>query len=221
MSIAEQLVRIAEREERVYNAGYWNGHSVGEDDGIAQGEKKERDRFWDAYQENGNRQAYNYAFAGFAWSDETYGTIKYNMQPNDLSNTFYYNYGITDTVIEIDCYYCGTLNSTFNSAKALRRIPSLKVVSWNSFSSTFKSCFALEELGISGTIARNGLDLRDSTLLNKSSIEKIITCLSSTTSDLSVTLSKTAVDNAFEDGSTGNEWLNLIATKSNWTISLA
>lgn len=33
MSIAEKLVRIADREQKVYDAGYWNGHAVGEQDG--------------------------------------------------------------------------------------------------------------------------------------------------------------------------------------------
>lgn len=62
--------------------------------------------------------------------------------------------------------------------------------------------------------------------LSKPSITSIINCLSTTTSGLTVTLSKTAVNNAFEtsegvaDGSTSQEWLNLVATKTNWTISL-
>ena len=63
--------------------------------------------------------------------------------------------------------------------------------------------------------------------LSKDSIISIINALSTATSDLPITLSITAVNNAFEtspgaaDGSTSEEWTALIATKPNWTISLA
>lgn len=75
-------------------------------------------------------------------------------------------------------------------------------------------------------VAVSGLYLAWSTLLNKKSIISIINALSGTTSGISVTLNRNAVNKAFEtssganDGSTSQEWLNLIATKSNWTISL-
>ena len=51
--------------------------------------------------------------------------------------------------------------------------------------------------------------------------------LSTTTTGLTVTFSKTAVDKAFEtaeganDGSTSPEWLALVATRPNWGIGLA
>lgn len=90
----------------------------------------------------------------------------------------------------------------------------------------FSNCPALESLTIEGTIGRNGFDARWSTKLSKASITSIINALSTTTSGLTVTLSLTAVKTAFEtssganDGSTSEEWLALIAAKSNWTISL-
>ena len=75
-------------------------------------------------------------------------------------------------------------------------------------------------------ITKNGFDVQWSTELSKESIISIINALSDTTTALTVTLSKTAVNNAFEtakgnaDGSTSEEWAALIATKQNWTISL-
>ena len=68
-------------------------------------------------------------------------------------------------------------------------------------------------------IAANGLNLTWATSLTKESIVSIINALSATTSGLTVTLSKTAVTNAF-GGVDSAEWQALIATKSNWTISL-
>jgi hypothetical protein len=74
----------------------------------------------------------------------------------------------------------------------------------------------LEELYCEGTLDITGLNLKDSTKLNKASIESIISVLSTTTTGLSITLSKTAVNNAF----TTDEWNALIGTRTNWTISL-
>ena len=93
-------------------------------------------------------------------------------------------------------------------------------------SSTFISCTRLENIIVEGVIGQSGFDMQWSTLLSKTSITSIINALSTTTSGLSITLSKTAVNSAFAtttggtDGSTSAEWAALIATRSNWTISL-
>lgn len=90
----------------------------------------------------------------------------------------------------------------------------------------FQNCTSLVDLDIQGTIGQNGFNVQWSTKLSKASIISIINALSTTTTGLTLTLSKTAVNNAFEtseglgNGTTSQEWLNLIATKSNWTISL-
>ena len=86
-------------------------------------------------------------------------------------------------------------------------------------SSAFNSCTALKEVRFYGIIA-DELNFRWSTNLSKASIASIINALSTTTSGLTVTLSKTAVDNAFEGGSGGGEFHYLIDSKENWTISL-
>ena len=90
----------------------------------------------------------------------------------------------------------------------------------------FKNSLEITYIGFEGIISQNGLNLQWSTKLDKESHVKLVNTLSSTTTGLSVTVSQTAVNKAFEtseganDGSTSQEWLNLIATKSNWTISL-
>ena len=69
------------------------------------------------------------------------------------------------------------------------------------------------------------LSFQHSTKLSKDSILSIWNALSTTTGK-TVTFSKTAVNSAFEtsaganDGSTSAEWLALIGTKTNWTVSL-
>ena len=52
MSIADKLTTIADNQQAVFDAG----------------KKAEYDRFWDAYQQNGNRVRYRMAFAGPAWA---------------------------------------------------------------------------------------------------------------------------------------------------------
>lgn len=92
---------------------------------------------------------------------------------------------------------------------------------------TFNGCSALENIIFKGELKCNGMVLTSSTKLSKASIESLINILSTSTSGLTVTLSSTSVKKAFEtssganDGNTSDEWKNLIATKSNWTIALA
>jgi hypothetical protein len=61
----------------------------------------------------------------------------------------------------------------------------------------FQSCSNLAEIRFEGVHGKNGLDLHWSTKLSKESIESVINVLSTTTNGLTVTLSKTAVNNAF------------------------
>ena len=95
-----------------------------------------------------------------------------------------------------------------------------------SFNSVFLNAHSLKNVVFLGSIANGGLDLQWSTQLSKASITSLINALSETTSALSVTLSRTAVNAAFEtsagakDGVSSAEWATLIATKPNWTISL-
>ena len=92
---------------------------------------------------------------------------------------------------------------------------------------TLGNCPSLEEVRFEGVIGKSGLNVQRSTKLSRESIISIINCLSTTTSGLSVTLSKKAVDKAFEtskganDGSTSKEWMDLLSAYDNWTIALA
>lgn len=68
MSIAEKLATIAENEHKVFDAGK------------TEGKQTEYDRFWDAFQDNGNRTQYENGFSGHGWNNDTFKP-KYNMQP--------------------------------------------------------------------------------------------------------------------------------------------
>lgn len=73
MSVADKLTIIAENESKVYEAG----------------QKAEYDRFWDCFQDNGNRKNYRCAFDYDCWNDETFKP-KYDISLN-ATKTEYYN----------------------------------------------------------------------------------------------------------------------------------
>ncbi len=68
------------------------------------GTQMEYDRFWDTYQDNGNRTHYLFAFAGYGWTDETFKP-KYDIKPRYLNGQYIFRYSkITDLVkILEDC----------------------------------------------------------------------------------------------------------------------
>lgn len=125
----------------------------------------------------------------------------------------------------IDSRSLSNHNYTFYRAEKLKYVEKviLKEDGSQSFivNYSFGQCGALEHMPFEGCIGQPNFDMHWSTKLDKESLTSIINCLSTTTSGLAVTLSKTAVNNAFEGGSTGAEWLTLIGTKSNWTINLS
>lgn len=99
MSIAEKLTTIAENQQRVFDAGrnsggggnwddgYNSGYSDGRSMGYDEGQTAEYDRFWDNYQQNGNRTDYTYGFAG-AW-DRTTFLPKYDIKATSLNVAFH------------------------------------------------------------------------------------------------------------------------------------
>lgn len=143
----------------------------------------------------------------------------------DFGATFQWA-GIT-RIGTVDTRSATLVSTTFGYMSSLSTLDKLVVHAGLSYTNTFINDSALENLTIEGTIGQNGFNVQWSKKLNKPSITSIINALSTTTSGLTVTLSKTAVNNAFAttagagDGSTSAEWLALVGTRSNWTIALA
>ncbi len=132
---------------------------------------------------------------------------------------------------EIDSTMSNFLNSTFGYSSNLKTIDKLILREDGSQGFTngaFLNCSSLKHLIIEGVIGKNGFDVQWSPRLSHDSIVSIINALSDTTSGLTVTLSQQAVSDAFvymenfiaRPGYNSAEWLALIATRSNWTISL-
>ena len=135
MTFAEKLTTIAENEQKVYDAGYQKGVSEGGGDSMG--------AFWDAYQEDGNRTNYAYAFYGRGWTDETYKP-KHNITASGaFSQMFGYSH-ITDTLVPLNFGFHASTQVFRDST--IKNIPSLTVASGQTFSNWFVNCYDLENV---------------------------------------------------------------------------
>ena len=203
MSIAQKLTTVATNQQKVYDAG----------------KNAEYDRFWDEFQNYGDRTNYTYAFAYGGWNDDTYNP-KYTIRPVSCNNMFMNASSITDTKVTIDLTNPdgNQKYGLFASATKLMTIQKLivdKTITFQSSSPMFNKCNSLKNITFEGAIGKD-ISFKDCPLLSKESIENIVSCLSSDSADTTLTLSQTAVDNAFAEG----EWDTLIADKTNWNFSL-
>ena len=220
------------------------------------GKQAEYDNFWDNFQSNGTRKSYYNAFYGSFWKDEIFKP-KYDIIPTnayamfngtnvtdlvetanncgiviDFSNNTNFTTTFAQSTIKkigvVDTRSADTIQQTFYNAQQIQSIE--KVILNDDGSQTITNPFNwnydLEEIRFEGVIG-GSMTFGHATKLSKASIQSIVSHLSDTTSGKTLTLNKTAVNNAFEtvsgtaDGSTSEEWLNLVASKPNWTISLS
>ena len=212
MNIAEKLTTVAKNEQKVYDAGY----------------KKHYDFFWDGMLNYGNPANYINRFR--RWTNTEIYQPNHNIVHSTSAATsaqdtfreaFFTDLKVDNVFSDVSIlnYFCYGCSSLVNAR-------TMHVTEKTSYSTPFGGCSKLEEIRFNGIIGKNGLSFKDSTKLSKTSIESVIEHLSSTTSGLTVTFSRTAVNKAFEtssgaaDGSTSTEWTTLVATKSNWTIAL-
>jgi hypothetical protein len=169
MTVAEKLTTIAENEQKVFDAG----------------KKAEYDRFWDAFQENGERYLYNYGFAYEGWNADTYAP-KYPITIRGKGNGNYvylYNFFVVDTMVEIsvlqnsDRGQPGETIGLFQNAINLKTIRKLTFDETTIINNVFWNCPALENLTMGGTIGQNGFDVSQSPKLTHDSLMSIINCL--------------------------------------------
>ena len=197
----------------------------GINDVLDAGKKAEYDRFWDLYQEDGNRKNYRYAFAGGGWTDETFKP-KYPIAEVTDAMYLFSNSKITKIDCALDLSNAPSLTNAF-AYTSIERVKLLKVAEKTTYSGTFTNNSTLTDITFAGIIGKTvGFG---SCPLNKASIISIIEHLSSTSTGQTLTLKKSAVDAAFEtskgaaDGSTNPDsfWVSVLTWKPNWTITLA
>ena len=132
MTIADKLKTIAKNESLVYETG----------------KKSEYDRFWDAFQDNGNREQYNYAF--FHWKLSKLLFPKYDLFPTSTIAMFQYcnleNFDLVKHIeennIKLDFSKAKTINYTFDNCK-ITHVPEFSAISANTLSYVFANNPAL------------------------------------------------------------------------------
>lgn len=159
-------------------------------------------------------------------------SITYDML--DLSNckTNTSVYGMFENAtfesIEVDLSGVPQLYNTFSCNNGGKIYKIRTKINATTFSNCFNNASMLEELILEegSGIGGNGFNVQWSTKLNKASFISIYNALSPNTTGLSITVSKTAINNAFGinvDNETtypvGSEYYNLRHSKDNWTIN--
>lgn len=164
---------------------------------------------------------------------EEAGVVLDTSQCTNFGYMFYVANRITHIpAISLEGSTDGIIDALFTHANALETIDCLifkedgsDVLRPDSWGAPFYSCVALKDITIRGKIGCT-ISFAHSPLL-KASIKSIMDALLSTASSKTLTFKLTAVKKAFEtssganDGNTSEEWLALVASKSNWTITLA
>ena len=198
----------------------------GETAGAEVGRQAERDDFWSVYLNHGEPKNYQHGFSNGKFTDEIYNPNYPIYCHPSLTTGAQYLFsasGLSDTKVEIIVGANRGLTQSFYNNDRLHTIRKITLLGNNTFSNTFTNCTALENITFEGEIV-NDISFADSPKLTKASITNIINCLSATASGKTLTLSIIAVAEAFAtdetDGLASDEWAALIATKTNWTISL-
>jgi hypothetical protein len=112
--------------------------------GFQEGQQAEYDRFWDSFQQNGNRRNYPNGFSGSCWKDDTYNPKYEIIVTNSCGEMFKYNSPITSTKVPITIDSAISVANVFTGCTRLREIPSIKVTEKvPSFSGWFQSCDSL------------------------------------------------------------------------------
>ena len=218
MSIAEKLVKIAENEQAVFEAGkaeaptrycetlsnVFYGAIFPEEYNFELRVEKVVPLYM-AFRDAKNLKTLKivanivgdekYDFGYFAMSCrdlETVDLTQYNAVPLSLDYAFFNDTKLKNILGVFDCTDC------------IR------------FSNTFLYCAGLEEIRFVVNTIKEVISFESCKKLSKSSITSVINALSDTEVGKTATFSQVAKESAF----TAEEWATLIGTKPNWTISL-
>ena len=232
----EVLAELPSRIEDTYQCGY----TMGNDEGEQRGRESAEQMFWDTYQQNGKREAYDCAFYGRYWTDELFKP-KYKMRPITMSQCFYGANNITRdlTADMIDTSRCTNLYFSFSGLMCahLPVIDMRAVTTYGGARYPFYGCTRLQSIeglylpnvGVEDPFHRceslrevrllgDGKFLMNINMgvcpLSRESIESVMAALSDTVTGQTATFNKAAVEAAFS----ADEWAALVASKPNWAV---
>lgn len=185
MQISEKVTRLKSDFDGVYDRGYKSGmensenyksgyadgkqegYTEGKVDGIEQGKQAEYEAFWDAYQENGNRDNYRLAFAGKGWTTENFKP-KYDIRPrSNYHYMLFYESSLEGDLVEM-LEECGVVLDFSNTAgwaqyvfsgSKLTRVGKCDFSGCNTIQSAFSGTplHTIDELVVSATTGFSGV----------------------------------------------------------------
>jgi len=234
MSTAEKLTIIASNVQSVYNAGkakelcdFWedlqaSGNRVNYDRAFAGWTSQMSGYFTPKYSMTPTN-AYMMFANNTALTDLVQKFSELNISFDTSNCTYFSNFLFSSTITHvgiISTLSIASIASAFSHATLLQTIDKLilKQDGTQILNNTFDNCTELTQITIDGTIGQN-VNFKWSTKLNAQSINSIITHLSDTSVDMTLTLPTTARSNYDSIYGTGS-FDTFIASKSNWTISL-
>ena len=155
----------------------WNiGMEQGLEEGIQQGKQEEYNRFWDAYQDYGNRPQYTQAFR--SWYDGCYRPKYPIICQKNWSTIEIFRYAtIVDTRVDIEFKGNNDASRLFYDCTDLVTVRKIKLDETVNVDNSFRSCNSLENITFEGAIGCN-VDFHWSPLLTVVSLRSILTALS-------------------------------------------
>lgn len=176
------------------------------------GMQAEYDKFWDKFQNFGNRTNYRYAFYSVnsaAWDDTSYNP-KYPIicdTNSSSADSMFYGAMITDTKVDIDISNASG-SYTFINCSNLKTIRKLTVSEKTKFNRWFEGCTALENIVFEGLIA-NDINLQWSTKLTWDSFLSVYDCAYNgagmTGNNFTVTFARALINRLFETSPGAND----------------
>lgn len=191
---------------------------------------------------NYTRKIYNYSFQ---YTDLTGLSFKETVKPTNVDAMFQYyageylpegldltNVSASSTSAQWLCRFARKLKvfpdvnypiqtryaGTWQGCDELETIEIVRSDESSTYGSTFSGCHKLKNIAFEGVIGQN-IDFQDCSVLSRASILNIFEHLSDTATGMTSKFSLAAITSAF-GSTTAQEWLDLIATKTNWTFSL-
>ena len=241
-NVSENVTKI---NRRLLGNSYPEGGETLYEKAVEEGKALHDRAWWDAITANGTRTGYVYAFSQIDFSNVGGFNPPIQLVPTGYSSHMFSGTKGIDkiTAAQLDLSQDVSIQYLFerSSVKEIELIDSRAsanitgILSENSnthtvgkfilksdgsqtvANSSFYTCYGLKNITFEGYFGQN-VSFQYCGGLTKASITSIVNALLPTASGKTLTLSNTAVADAF--GVNRQEWLDLIATKSNWTISL-
>lgn len=197
MSIAQKLERVAQNQQKVFDAG----------------KEAQKSDFWKQYFAGLNRYGnYYWAFAGSGWNDDIYQPTQ-TIRGHNMNYLFYYS-DLTDTKVDVDLTLSPTTNKSalfqYSKLKTIRKL----IVCESNTLPAFTGCTNLENITFDGVIAKS-VNMSACSKLTNASVQSVIDHLKDLTGEATQVFT---VHQTVRDAMTA-EQVHEVENVKNWTLA--